>query len=304
MPRCSIIIPVYNGEQQVAEAVESALGQTYAGREVVVVNDGSTDGTADAVRPYFDHIVYVEQSHRGPGSARNHGISVARGELIGLLDADDVWFPNRLGHLVAHLDAHQDLGLTTTIPRYAPRYFRFENQAFWITQYNFMNYMALIRRDLFYRHGFFDEQLAGCEDWELWIRFLAGGEHFGGLAEATAFHRRREGSLSFDLTRQRENEAAMLERVIAKGVDLPGLHARLELARGRLALIGGDTRAARAHFRAAALDSAASRALRLKALAFAVSPSIAGRVAERVRRRMWKSFLKRGRTEESDVVQL
>jgi glycosyltransferase involved in cell wall biosynthesis len=305
MPRCSIIIPVFNGEQHVAEAVESALGQTYRDREIVVVNDGSTDKTTDAIRPYLGDIVYVEQAHRGPGAARNNGLQVSTGELIGLLDADDVWFPNRLGRLVAHLDEHPQLGLVTTIPRYSPGYFRANDQAFWITQYNFMNYMAVIRRELFSRHGVFDETLSTCEDWELWIRFLAAGERFGGLDEATAIHRLREGSLSSDWRSQYANQVAMLEGVITKGIDLPGLRARLELARGRVALINGDTRRARRHFRAAAMDPSASRALRLKALPFALSASASWWVGQRVRRRAWKSFLDRGRsTDQGDVVHL
>ena len=305
VPRCSVIIPVFNLEQHVAEAVSSALAQTYDDREVIVVNDGSTDRTKDVLQPYFDRIVYLEQPNRGLSAARNRGITAARGEFVALLDADDVWFPGRLGRLVDYLDAHPEIGVVTTPPSSRPNYFRSENQAFWITQYNFMSYMAVIRKDLFSRLGGFDETLSGCEDWELWIRFLAAGERFGAVHEPTALHRHREGSMSYDVSRQFASEKEMLERVVAKGLRLPGLTARLEVARGRAALVEGEPRRARRHFRAAALDRTASRALRVRAAPFVIAPALSWRGYNWVKERLWKRFLGRqGAPEASDVVRL
>jgi glycosyltransferase involved in cell wall biosynthesis len=97
----SVVIPVFNGEATVARAIESALGQRFDGAfEVIVVNDGSTDATADVLRAFGDRIRVIEQDNRGVSAARNAAIRAARGGLIALLDADDYWFPLMLAHAV------------------------------------------------------------------------------------------------------------------------------------------------------------------------------------------------------------
>ncbi len=93
MALCSVIVPAFNVQAFIVEAVESALSQTYAELEVIVVNDGSTDETARVLEPFRDRITYVEQPNRGLGAARNRALREARGELIALLDGDDVMFP-------------------------------------------------------------------------------------------------------------------------------------------------------------------------------------------------------------------
>ena len=89
-PLVSIVIPTYNRRHFVADAIDSGLRQTCERCEVIVVDDGSTDGTADYLREkYGDRIVLVTQPNQGPGIARNSGIEAARGEFIHFLDADD-----------------------------------------------------------------------------------------------------------------------------------------------------------------------------------------------------------------------
>ena len=89
-PLVSIVIPTYNRRHFVADAIESCFDQTYANCEVIVVDDGSTDGTAEFLREkYGDRIVLVTQENQGPGVARNRGIAAASGEYIHFLDADD-----------------------------------------------------------------------------------------------------------------------------------------------------------------------------------------------------------------------
>ena len=89
-PVLSIIIAAYDVVQYVAEAIDSALAQTYERVEIVVVNDGSTDGTAAVLDGYRDRIVRVDQANAGLPAARNAGIAVSSGQLIGFLDADDM----------------------------------------------------------------------------------------------------------------------------------------------------------------------------------------------------------------------
>jgi glycosyltransferase involved in cell wall biosynthesis len=96
VPRVSVIIPTYNRSQFITEAVDSALAQTYTDREVVVVDDGSTDDTRRVLEPYRDRIVYQYQENAGVSAARNTGIQMAGGEWIALLDSDDEWRPEKL----------------------------------------------------------------------------------------------------------------------------------------------------------------------------------------------------------------
>ncbi|MHB1505275.1 MAG: glycosyltransferase family 2 protein [Sulfobacillus sp.] len=94
--RLSVVIPVHNGLATIGEAIASALAQTHLADEVVVVNDGSTDGTADLVRGRFPSVRLIEQPQSGPASARNTGIEAASGDWVAFLDADDVWLPRKL----------------------------------------------------------------------------------------------------------------------------------------------------------------------------------------------------------------
>ena len=94
-PLTSVVIPCYNAEGYVGEAIESALNQTYRPVEVIVIDDGSTDGSLDVIRSFGDRIRYESGPNRGPSAARNRGVQLARGELIQFLDADDVLHPEK-----------------------------------------------------------------------------------------------------------------------------------------------------------------------------------------------------------------
>ena len=102
--RVSVIIPVYNSEDTIASAIGSVLAQEFDGFEAIVVNDGSTDGSARIIESYGDKIRVVSQPNRGPASARNAGVAVARGDLLAFLDNDDEWMPHKLAKTVAALD--------------------------------------------------------------------------------------------------------------------------------------------------------------------------------------------------------
>jgi glycosyltransferase involved in cell wall biosynthesis len=95
-PLISVIIPTYNRRDYLTDAIDSVLSQQTGNIEIIVVDDGSTDGTADALRPYSGSIKYVYQENRGGSSARNRGVNVASGELLAFLDSDDLWLPGKL----------------------------------------------------------------------------------------------------------------------------------------------------------------------------------------------------------------
>jgi glycosyltransferase involved in cell wall biosynthesis len=284
MPRCSVVIPAFNAERWVADAVRSALAQTYVDREIVVVNDGSTDGTATALDPLKHQIIYVEQPNRGVSAARNHAIGLASGELIALLDADNTLYPQFLERLIGYLDAHLEAGFVSTPMRSLPRSrrFRTSDQTYWITQYNFVASQCVVRKRLFDRHGLFDEQLPSCEDWQLWIRLIAAGERVGLVPERLAFYRRHAQALTADFARNWQNEWKMLESVRSKLGYLPGLDARLEIARGRHLLLEGDVRSAKRHFLRAVGNHTLAGFSRLQTLPFTVAPTLSIRAYEKL----------------------
>jgi glycosyltransferase involved in cell wall biosynthesis len=95
-PLVSVVIPAYNAGAYIAETLESALGQTYAHREIIVVDDGSTDDTQRRVQPYLQQIHYIRQENAGQGAACNAGLRAATGDFIAFLHADDLWLPEKL----------------------------------------------------------------------------------------------------------------------------------------------------------------------------------------------------------------
>ncbi|MBP1464212.1 glycosyltransferase family 2 protein [Candidatus Chloroploca sp. M-50] len=109
--RLSVIIPVYNGERFLAEAIQSVLDQTLPPDEIIVVDDGSTDGSAALVAARFAEVRLLRQTNRGVGAALNLGLSHAHGDLFAFLDADDRWLPDKLERQVAALSADPALDM-------------------------------------------------------------------------------------------------------------------------------------------------------------------------------------------------
>ena len=110
-PRVSVIIPVYQGDRFLAEAIESVLNQTYTNCEIIVIDDGSTDNSRKVLEPYFQKISYIFQENQGVAATRNYGLKIAKGELIAFLDQDDFWLPDKLALQVACFDAQPELAI-------------------------------------------------------------------------------------------------------------------------------------------------------------------------------------------------
>lgn len=213
LPLVSVIIPAYNVEAYVAEAVDSALAQTYPRVEIVAVDDGSTDRTAEILAGYGDAITVVTQQNQGLGAARNSGLRASTGSLIGLLDADDIWLPHRLEAVVPVLVARPEIGMVTsnsfvmeeTTPtlkqcygdrRKHPFPAREEDQLDEIALRNFLFVSVVFRRDLVDRFGGFDDSMRRSEDYELWTRYLVNGARAAYVPESLGYYRVRAGSLS------------------------------------------------------------------------------------------------------------
>lgn len=111
MPLVSVIMPAYNSRLYIAAAIESVLEQDYEALELIVVDDGSSDGTPTEVRRFGERVRIIEQENAGPATARNTGVSAARGDLLAFIDADDVWLPGKISAQVEYLRDHPDVGV-------------------------------------------------------------------------------------------------------------------------------------------------------------------------------------------------
>jgi glycosyltransferase involved in cell wall biosynthesis len=179
-----VVIPCYNQASFLAEAVASALEQSYPDKEVIVVNDGSPDEAAQVAASFGDAIIYVEQPNKGLSGARNTGIKASRGDLIAFLDSDDAYLPDALktqaDYLATHgeiafvcgdaalFDGDKDIGLKSGLsggPAH-PQNFRWDTVEYCATPSTVM-----LRRSCFDRAGFFDETLKNAaEDWLMWVQ--------------------------------------------------------------------------------------------------------------------------------------
>ena len=110
----SCVVPVFNGEGHLAASLDSMLAQTYRPTEVIVVDDGSTDGTPALAASYGDRVRYLRQANAGPATARNTGVAAARGEFVAFNDADDLWRPEKLERQMAHFARVPSLGVSVT----------------------------------------------------------------------------------------------------------------------------------------------------------------------------------------------
>jgi glycosyltransferase involved in cell wall biosynthesis len=222
------VIPAHNAERYFGAALDSALAQTYEPLEIVIVDDGSTDGTAAAIAEYTTHsnVRTVRTENRGPSAARNRGAAEANGAFLAFLDADDVWMPERVARCIGYLDDHPAVGWVTT-DRFvieddvvttkhwydeATKAAFSEPQAAAIAKENFVANGWVVRRELFDRFGGFDETLWRAEDYELWIRFILAGARAGFVDEALGWYRVREGSLSANREAEWESHLVVLER--------------------------------------------------------------------------------------------
>lgn len=180
-PRVSVVIATYNGARFLPEAIDSALADPEPGREILVVDDGSTDGTAAVVARYADSIRYLLQSNRGPSAARNAGIRAARGDYVAFLDHDDRFRPGKLARQAAVLDARAGVGLVYTSFRFIdddgrvlpqPGFAPAEEglfEAILLGNPLFLS-AVMVRRALLEAVGGFDEARRRVEDWDLWLR--------------------------------------------------------------------------------------------------------------------------------------
>jgi glycosyltransferase involved in cell wall biosynthesis len=218
----SIIIPCYNAASYVAEAIQSALGQTYAYKEVIVIDDGSSDGSLEVIRSFGDAIHWQTGPNRGGCAARNRGLELARGEFIQFLDADDILLPNKIEQQMSlsknnpselvmcdHLETAQNPSEAKLIdcdPRgqSAPR---------WIVQTERLGVSAPLHRCESLRAiGGFDEELAASQEYDLHLRLVLAGARVQHLREPLWVVRKHPGSVCSDIMRVTRQHVRILRR--------------------------------------------------------------------------------------------
>lgn len=200
MPKVSVIIPLYNTEQFIAETIRSVLRQTYSDLEVIVVDDGSTDQSSKVVASFGAAVRYLRQENSGQAVARNRGVAIAQGEYIGFLDSDDVCFPHRFEKQVAGLDTMKHVGVVTSDMQYCSEEGEVEPEVLrgyspedpfsriFRSGYVFMPSTLLVRKEVFERSGRFDERQRGWEDFEWPTRILEIAQAYN-IAEPLVLYR-------------------------------------------------------------------------------------------------------------------
>ena len=225
-PRVSVVVPCYNRAELLDAALRSAAAQTFRDFEMIVVDDGSTDGTPLVLAEWERRGVRVlRQANRGPSAARNNGVRAARGELLAFLDSDDLWRRNYLEEVVAVFDEHPDAGLvapafqTMHADGRATRCLVGKKSpgALYTTQSLLRGDVGtiinpVIRRDLFLSAGGYDEALRSGEDCDLWLRLscLAPMRH---LPRPLMLYRQHPGNISRDVLVNARCWLAVLEKL-------------------------------------------------------------------------------------------
>lgn len=219
MPFVSVIIPAYNCERFIAEAVESVRRQDHRPIEIIVVDDGSTDGTSAHVKNLGKDIRYVHQSNRGPAAARNRGIEMAKGEVFAFLDADDYWPENKLEIQLAHLRRYPRIEVVLGRIQFtgslteADMKIRFEGPDNTMVNINLGS--GIFKRAVFEKVGIFDESLRHFEDHDWFLRAREKDVSMVILENITLYYRRHENSMS---SRKSEDDPTMIQ-ILKKSLD-------------------------------------------------------------------------------------
>lgn len=255
----SVIIPAHNCEKYVAEAIDSVLAQTYPAVECIVVDDGSTDRTAEVVKSYGERVRYVYQDNAERSAARNNGLRCATGEYVSFLDADDYLAPEKIFQQVALLGA--DSRLEIVYSRVC--YFRDDKERRFydvrrpapigdiletLIYSNFITVHApLIRAKAVADAGGFNPRRNRYEDWEFFLRLAARGARFGFIDSCHAFVRMHAENTVHDRLRMFEAKLQVAEEFVrdhnhelqARGINPDGVAAFHRADYGRLLILNG-----------------------------------------------------------------
>lgn len=300
-PRVSVVIAAYNAEDYLGAAISSCLTQTHPEVETVVVDDGSTDGTAKVAAAYGDRITFVRQDNAGCAAARNTAIAHSTGDYIAVCDSDDILMPHHVETCLATLraapartwvcaDAVQftDAGLGGHVLPYGQ--IPADEQRAAILQANIATVFGFVSRAMLDEVGLFDSSLRYAEDWDLWTRAIFAGWRVTATETPTALYRVRSNSMSHHQDAMIEAERSIFANLrrhhsaALEPEELAHVDRRLErgsardLMRGAdAALAAGEWAEAARLLSLAATDFPLDRRLQHKARLLRIAPS-AGRL--------------------------
>jgi glycosyltransferase involved in cell wall biosynthesis len=256
-PLVSIVTPAFNAGKFICETIQSVRAQTFANWELIVVDDGSTDDTQKAVEPFLTdpRIRLLCQINLGVSLARNAALRVSKGEWIAFLDADDVWFPEKLAQQLSAVELKPAANLVFT------NYFiwdgdrdlelRFKNASKFpadqlerrlIFHNLFGMSSVLVRRSVLEEAGEFDQTVAPAEDWDIWLRIADKGLRAVGIDKALLRYRVWNGNASKNSLRLMQSNVRILQKALQRPVNK---HRQRDYARA-LQIACGNLELARA----------------------------------------------------------
>lgn len=242
MPKVTVIIPAYNAEKFIEQTIDSVLAQTFQDFEIIVINDGSNDKTAEIVNSYGFSVRCIQTTNGGVSRARNLGINNALGEYIAFLDSDDLWEPTKLEKQVVLLDENPNIGLCFTALERVDQNLKLIGKT---EAHNYPDFCealllyscvvtgscssVMLRTRIAKQTEGFDTSFTNYEDWEYWLQLSLITE-FAPIPEYLVKYRTIAGSASF-------NDPAVIERnvkgVLNKFFDAPQLPKKYEKLRNK-----------------------------------------------------------------------
>ncbi|MDG4555436.1 MAG: glycosyltransferase [Candidatus Competibacter sp.] len=231
-PLVSVVIATYNMGAYLFLAIRSVLDQTYEKLEILVVDDGSTDDTAEIIRPFLEdtRIRYISQVNGGQASAKNRGIKESRGEFVAFLDADDIWAPSKIAEQLPLFFRSESVGVVFS------QYIEIDAQGIPgklvgsdfsrgkvsgpLLVFNFVGFStSIVRKQCFDRLGYFREDLGMGIDYELWLRFSTDYE-FDYVDRPLVYYRIWLGQMSKNYQRRYMNGIEIMKDFLSKHPDV------------------------------------------------------------------------------------
>lgn len=229
----SIIIPAYNASGYIGKTIDSVIAQTYNNRELILVNDGSTDKTGEIMESYkerYENIKVIHKPNSGVSDSRNTGLMAANGEFVAFLDSDDVWQENNLALKINALkekdldgvysacaiidENSQQTGKTKS----GSAAVSLDDMLSWKANYITIPSGIVFRKKTMDTIGGFDVHLSNNADQELLMRFLAAGKKLGYISESTWFYRRHSGNMSANIPVMEKDTLRVYELADQKGL--------------------------------------------------------------------------------------
>ncbi len=245
IPTVSVVIPTYNCASLLPKAIQSAYAQTIQPHEVIVIDDGCTDNTAEVIRQWMpelpDNFIYEYKVNGGEASARNRGVARATGDFVAFIDQDDLWLPDKLEKQLTQFERDVTLGMSfTAYTRISGDERELVQLSAWetSTEYALRQLMigccitpstVMVRREVLQSVGPFDESFwLGC-DWDMWLRIAAAGHRIAYLAEPLTEYLWHTNNMSRDLRRIANAANVIFPRLFDAGV----LPAAVQSMRGQ-----------------------------------------------------------------------